>query len=137
MPSDPTAYYNDFWTYASYYGEAAARAYYQAWSPPEGTAPPAGVVLPSIPPTTDAADASSTAATGESAATESAGNRANVDSKADSTAAGGDEVMSRFNALFSDSAKAAAWEAYKKQYAEWWEAYGREAGAPREPPQSS
>ena len=39
MP-DPTAYYNDFWVYASYYGEAAARVYYQQWSPPEGSVPP-------------------------------------------------------------------------------------------------
>jgi far upstream element-binding protein len=44
---DPTAYYNDFWQYAQYYGEAAARAYYQAWSPPEGTSPPEGMVIPS------------------------------------------------------------------------------------------
>lgn len=43
---DPTSYYNDFWIYAQYYGEAAARLYYGAWSPPEGTQPPEGVVLP-------------------------------------------------------------------------------------------
>ena len=46
MSTDPTAYYNDFWHYASYYGEAAARAYYTAWSPPEGTPPPEGIILP-------------------------------------------------------------------------------------------
>jgi hypothetical protein len=45
-PTDPTAYYNDFWQYASYYGEVAARAYYGAWSPPEGTPPPEGIVIP-------------------------------------------------------------------------------------------
>lgn len=45
-PADPTSYYNDFWQYASYYGEAAARVYYTAWSPPEGTPPPPGIVLP-------------------------------------------------------------------------------------------
>ena len=33
---DPTAYYPDFWNYAAYYGEAAARQYYTTWSPPEG-----------------------------------------------------------------------------------------------------
>lgn len=44
--SDPTAYYTDFWNYAAYYGETAARAYYTTWSPPEGTPPPPGVVLP-------------------------------------------------------------------------------------------
>lgn len=43
---DATAYYNDFWIYASYYGEAAARLYYGAWSPPEGTLPPEGTVIP-------------------------------------------------------------------------------------------
>jgi far upstream element-binding protein len=42
-PTDPTAYYNDFWTYAAYYGEPAARQYYGAWSPPEGTQPPASM----------------------------------------------------------------------------------------------
>ena len=65
-PTDPTAYYNDFWTYASYYGEAAARAYYQAWSPPEGTAPPPGVVVPSAQSAADGTASSSIAATGAS-----------------------------------------------------------------------
>ena len=41
MPTDPTAYYNDFWLYSSYYGESAARTYYGAWSPPVGTPAPA------------------------------------------------------------------------------------------------
>jgi hypothetical protein len=44
-PADPTAYYNDFWYYASYYGEAAARQYYGDWSPPVGTVPPEGIVV--------------------------------------------------------------------------------------------
>lgn len=48
MPTDPAAYYTDFWLYASYYGEAAARLYYTQWSPPEGTLPPAGTVLPTL-----------------------------------------------------------------------------------------
>jgi hypothetical protein len=43
---DPTSYYPDFWNYASYYGEAAARAYYTVWSPPEGTPPPQGMTIP-------------------------------------------------------------------------------------------
>lgn len=51
VPTDPTAYYKDYWQYASYYGEAAARLYYGAWSPPVGTAPPAGVVIPADPST--------------------------------------------------------------------------------------
>ena len=42
---DPTSYYNDFWLYASYYGESAARVYYTEWSPPIGTLPPVGTVL--------------------------------------------------------------------------------------------
>ena len=48
VPTDPTAYYGDYWLYASYYGEAAARVYYALWSPPEGTLPPPGTVLPVI-----------------------------------------------------------------------------------------
>ena len=48
VPTDPTAYYTDYWLYASYYGEAAARLYYTQWSPPEGTLPPPGTVLPPI-----------------------------------------------------------------------------------------
>lgn len=43
VPTDPTAYYNDFWLYCTYYGEAAARVYYGAWSPPEGTPAPANL----------------------------------------------------------------------------------------------
>mmetsp|Transcript_1592 Transcript_1592/g.3362 ORF Transcript_1592/g.3362 Transcript_1592/m.3362 type:complete len:269 (-) Transcript_1592:440-1246(-) len=42
VPTDPTAYYGDFWKYASYYGEEAARQYYGAWSPPVGTPNPNG-----------------------------------------------------------------------------------------------
>lgn len=38
----PTAYYDDFWLYASYYGEAAARVHYTHWSPPEGSIRPQG-----------------------------------------------------------------------------------------------
>ena len=38
--TDPTAYYDDFWRYVAYYGEEAARQYYGAWSPPEGTPNP-------------------------------------------------------------------------------------------------
>jgi len=39
-PTDPTAYYGAFWEYVAHYGEAAARQYYGAWSPPEGTPNP-------------------------------------------------------------------------------------------------
>lgn len=44
LPTDPTAYYNDFWSYAAYYGEAMARTYFSTWSPPEGSPPPPGWV---------------------------------------------------------------------------------------------
>lgn len=40
IPTDPTAYYADFWKYAEYYGEDAARLYYGAWSPPVGSINP-------------------------------------------------------------------------------------------------
>ena len=39
-PTDPKAYYDQFWQYTTYYGEEAARKYYGAWSPPEGTTNP-------------------------------------------------------------------------------------------------
>jgi far upstream element-binding protein len=54
VPTDPTAYYNDYWYYATFYGEAAARVYYGAWSPPEGTKPPEGMVIPTDPAATTA-----------------------------------------------------------------------------------
>jgi len=44
-PNDPTAYYEQFWQYCTYYGEKAAREFYGAWSPPEGTPPPPGIVV--------------------------------------------------------------------------------------------
>jgi len=59
-PTDPTAYYADFWQYAAYYGEAAARAYYTTWSPPEGTPPPEGVVVPPPPPPMDSTEGTAT-----------------------------------------------------------------------------
>lgn len=37
------AYYEQFFRYAYYYGEPAARQYYAAWSPPVGTPNPYGV----------------------------------------------------------------------------------------------
>jgi hypothetical protein len=61
---DPTSYYPDFWNYASYYGEAAARAYYTVWSPPEGTPPPEGITLPVVPAATAGGDQNPTDPTG-------------------------------------------------------------------------
>eukprot|EP00815_Leptocylindrus_aporus_P000977 CAMPEP_0116066136 /NCGR_PEP_ID=MMETSP0322-20121206/10197_1 /TAXON_ID=163516 /ORGANISM="Leptocylindrus danicus var. apora, Strain B651" /LENGTH=522 /DNA_ID=CAMNT_0003552621 /DNA_START=20 /DNA_END=1588 /DNA_ORIENTATION=- len=54
-PTDPTAYYGAFWEYVAHYGEAAARQYYGAWSPPEGTP------NPNLSGTTTSAPASSSA----------------------------------------------------------------------------
>jgi len=39
---DPTAYYDQFFRYALYYGEEAARKTYGAWAPPVGTPNPYG-----------------------------------------------------------------------------------------------
>lgn len=39
----PDAYYEQFFRYAYYYGEEAARQHYGAWSPPPGTPNPYGV----------------------------------------------------------------------------------------------
>ena len=47
VPRDDPARFHDFWQYASYYGESAARSYYQQWSPPVGMRPPPGMVIPS------------------------------------------------------------------------------------------
>jgi hypothetical protein len=58
-PTDPTAYYNDFWYYASYYGETAARQYYGEWSPPVGTPPPEGIVVAADPVSQSASGAAS------------------------------------------------------------------------------
>lgn len=63
VPTDPTTYYKDFWQYAAYYGEAAARMYYGAWSPPEGTPPPEGITVAS-----DSTNAAATAAASTAAA---------------------------------------------------------------------
>lgn len=67
VPTDPTAFYNDFWQYAAYYGEAAARMYYTAWSPPEGSLPPPGIILPGSADTAHTAEASTSSATAEAA----------------------------------------------------------------------
>lgn len=39
-------YHDDFFRYAAHYGESAARQYYGAWSPPEGTPNPYGNASP-------------------------------------------------------------------------------------------
>ena len=42
----PEAYYEDFWNYAGWYGEEAARQAYGAYAPPLGTPPPPHITLP-------------------------------------------------------------------------------------------
>jgi far upstream element-binding protein len=49
-------YYEQFFRYAYYYGEDAARAYYGAWSPPVGTPNPYGVNHAGIQPAPVATD---------------------------------------------------------------------------------
>jgi len=42
----PEDYINDFWNYAGWYGEEAARLYYGDYAPPLGTPPPPHIQLP-------------------------------------------------------------------------------------------
>jgi hypothetical protein len=106
---DPTSYYPDFWNYASLYGEEAARAYYTTWSPPVGTPPPPGIVLPGASaaavtiapaPPADGVSTSTDTTSGGSQPTPAA-------PSADGTAAAQSDM--------SPEAIAAAWEAYNKQ----------------------
>jgi far upstream element-binding protein len=159
---DATAYYAAYWQYAAYYGEAAARMYYGAWSPPEGTPPPEGTVLPSeeqiaantaaaiggataettgpventisasVPAT--AAETSKTATTVGSAsgvAYDPTAVNVGVATTNDATAATSTESVT------DPSVAVAAWEAYQKEYKEWYEAYGKAAGADPNPPAMS
>mmetsp|Transcript_8225 Transcript_8225/g.7365 ORF Transcript_8225/g.7365 Transcript_8225/m.7365 type:complete len:592 (+) Transcript_8225:63-1838(+) len=119
-PTDPKAYYNDFWQYATYYGEALARQYYGAWSPPAGTAPPPGITV-AADPSTATTTASATTNTNSKSQNESDSNENNGSSNKDSS---------------SSSSSEDPWEAYKKQYAEWYESHGKFIGADPNPPQA-
>ena len=113
MP-DPTAYYNDFWHYASYYGEAAARAYYQQWSPPEGTLPP-NQSVPAAAATT-ATSANSDAPATDSTVTDNENKEAN--NKESNSSAETVVKNSNSESVTSEATVAGtndAWEAYKKQ----------------------
>jgi hypothetical protein len=103
VPTDPTAYYNDFWQYAMYYGEAAARQCYGAWSPPEGTPPPAGIVIPQA---TGQPTAESYAAASSSSTTSSGENTYNPES-----------ASTEAQAMTPEQAEEAAkaWEEYNKK----------------------
>lgn len=102
---DPTSYYNDFWTYASYAGEAAARAYYTTWSPPVGTLPPNGIVIPND-------------------------NNNNIGNSNEV-----EVVISNNSNVSTEDTYEKQREEYEKQYREWYEAYGKAQGADPNPPQ--
>ena len=108
--TDHTAYYQEFWRYASYYGEAAARMYYTSWSPPVGTPPPPGIVLPQGAPAAAAPYAAQQQPQAAAAAASTA------------TAAAGSNP---------------SWDAYAKQYSQWYETHGRAMGADPNPPRQS
>ena len=102
--TDHTAYYQEFWRYASYYGEAAARMYYTSWSPPVGTPPPPGIVLPQGAPAVAASNPYAAQQQGH---------------QPQATAAAGSNP---------------SWDAYAKQYSQWYETHGRAMGADPNPP---
>ena len=162
VPNDPTAFYNDFWLYATYYGEAAARVYYKEWSPPEGTLPPPGTILPD--PSALAAAAGSTvpvptagtsgngngttheASTAGSDRSNSNNNSSSADNavpKVESVgiesksadASAGTTAADDEEGAVSEEQAAAAWEAYKAEYTIWYEEHGKAIGADPNPPQ--
>ena len=160
VPSDPTAYYNDYWLYATYYGEAAARVYYKEWSPPEGTLPPPGTILPD-PNALAAAAAGSTApiptagTSGNGNSTTREASSTGSDSNSNSNSSSTDNVAPKVESVAVDSKSAevsgaaaddeegavseeqaaAAWEAYKAEYTIWYEEHGKAIGADPNPPQ--
>lgn len=79
--ADLAAYHTAYWQYAAYYGEAAARMYYGAYSPPEGTPPPEGITLP----TEEQIAANTAAATGQAVATTAAAATTGGDASAATT----------------------------------------------------
>ncbi len=111
VPTDPTAYYSDYWQYAAYYGEAAARIYYGAWSPPEGTPAPAGMVIPT-PAATEAPLPTESVAPVPAAESQPVSElqKATEPETTDSASA-----SAAPDAELDPEAAAAAWETYKKQ----------------------
>lgn len=110
VPTDPTAYYNDFWIYTAYYGEAAARAYYGAWSPPEGTPAPATMPTASAPASASAAAVSQPAAdtATATATTVASGSEANSSSSSSSSNGHSDAETSAEKPATEGGAAAAA-----------------------------
>jgi len=146
-PTDPTHYYNDFWQYAAYYGEAAARLYYEAWSPPAGTPPPPGITVApdgGVPPAAATSAATEPAAAAvpaepSAARTSSAGQPQSESSpplptNGSSRGTSDNGQVEAIDATADPEGAEKAWEAYKKQYGEWYEAHGKAAGADPNPP---
>ena len=136
--NDPTAYYTEFWQYATYYGEAAARAYYKAWSPPEGTPPPAGVVLPASASATTTPTAAAAAAaaphvsSGDSSAdgaSSSSSTATTAPPSSSSTDASAPAAVADGAAPTDDLAAKEAWEKYEREMAEWKRLYGDQAAS--------
>ena len=115
VPTDHTAYYNDFWQYSTYYGEAAARVFYGAWSPPEGTPPPPGIVVATPEAAAATLAAASAPAAAQSEATATAASSATAVSPETATAAATSDNAASEEAAADPEVAAAAWEAYKKQ----------------------
>jgi far upstream element-binding protein len=156
-PTDPTHYYPDFWKYTAYYGEAAARVYYGAWSPPAGIKDPSVAAVPvavtaapvtvynsaptvysSAPVPVNVVPVS--AVTPSGAATESVPMPANGEVAAaappasvnsDTAAAPTVEVADGSADPEADKQK---WDAYQKSYSEWYENHGKASGADPNPP---
>jgi len=118
--TDPEHFYPKYWEYASYYGAKAAREFYGEWSPPEGAAPPEGVIVAPDPDETE---------DGENGKNKDQEDKDSVAEKEDSVAekepntCDGDEE--------GDDAE---WEAYKASYRTWWLEHGKAQGYPEEPP---
>jgi len=132
---DLTQYYGDFWNYAMHYGERAARLYYAAWSPPEGTAPPPGVVVaPDI--ELQGVDAAAAPAV-VSATADPAAPAATAEAEAGATAeaeAGAGAIEAGEEAAV-EAQPSAEVLAYRAQYKAWWDEHGKAAGAPEVPPE--
>ena len=114
-----TSYYADFWNYASYYGERAARLYYKTWSPPIGTPPPAGVIVAKDMTPEELAAAAAKATGG------AASNSLYASSATTATASAATAVVDE---------ESEEWKTYAKTYRQWWLDHGKAAGAPEKPP---
>ena len=137
-PHDPTQYYTEYWTYAAHYGEKAARLYYQAWSPPEGTPPPPGVVVaPDIDLSSAAEAATGNVADSSVTATVAAAGAgaANSSGRENTHASSASAVAESSESESAAPAEEDPMIAYRKQYREWWLEHGKASGAPENAPE--